>query len=116
MNLHAGRMARAARGLLQRQPGMRITGRTGALIAWGLAAFGAAAAAEKAPDSSAHYVRMKHVQIVDGDLHMPAINAMIPTDWQFQGLLRNLGGMGGCFADLKSMYIHAQSADGSTES
>lgn len=70
-----------------------------------------AAAADRPGDTAANYIRMKHVQVVDDDFRIPAINAMIPTDWQFKGELRYLGGMGGCFADFKSLFIHAQNAD-----
>lgn len=45
---------------------------------------------------------------------MPAaVRVMIPTTWQLQGSIRTMGGLGGCFADMESISIHAQSADGS---
>jgi hypothetical protein len=57
---------------------------------------------------------MKRVQIADDGMNkMPAVDVMIPTTWQLQGSIRAMGGMGGCFADLETISIHAQSADGS---
>jgi hypothetical protein len=57
---------------------------------------------------------MKRVQIADQGNKVPAaVDVMIPTTWQFQGSISVMGGMGGCFADLESVSIHAQSADGS---
>jgi hypothetical protein len=67
-----------------------------------------------AQPSSARYFRMKRVQIEDQGNKVPAaVDVLIPTTWQFQGTIRTMGGMGGCFADLESVSIHAQSADGS---
>ncbi|HSY05279.1 MAG TPA: cysteine rich repeat-containing protein [Steroidobacteraceae bacterium] len=81
-------------------------------------------AASRAQGHSAHsaaaqptadrYFLMKRVQIVDDGMNkMPAVDVMIPTTWQLQGAIRAMGGMGGCFADLETVAIHAQSADGS---
>ena len=62
---------------------------------------------------SEHYFRMKRVQVPDDGMNkMPAVDMMIPTTWQLQGSIRPMGGMGGCFADLETVSIHAQSADG----
>jgi len=64
--------------------------------------------------TSAHYFRMKRVQIEDDGNKVPgAVDVMIPTTWQFKGTIRPMGGMGGCFADFESVSVHAQSADGS---
>jgi hypothetical protein len=57
---------------------------------------------------------MKRVQIADDGMNtMPAVDVMIPTTWQLQGSIRPMGGMGGCFADFETIFVHAQSADGS---
>jgi hypothetical protein len=67
-----------------------------------------------AQGTSEHYFRMKRVQIEDQGNKLPAaVDVMIPTTWQVQGSIRTMGGMGGCFADLESVSIHAQNADGS---
>jgi hypothetical protein len=51
---------------------------------------------------------MKRVQIEDQGNKVPAaVDVMIPTTWQFQGTIRTMGGMGGCFADLESVSTHA---------
>lgn len=64
--------------------------------------------------ASGRYFRMKRVQIDDkGDNVPAAVHVMIPTTWQLQGSIRTMGGLGGCFADLESISVHAQSADGS---
>jgi hypothetical protein len=75
---------------------------------------GHAASSAAAQPTSEHYIRMKRMQIEDKGNNVPAaVDVMIPTTWQFQGNIRMMGGMGGCFADLESVSIHAQSADGS---
>jgi hypothetical protein len=75
---------------------------------------GQSAPSAAAQSTSDHYFRMKRVQIEDKDNKVPAaVDVMIPTTWQVQGTIRAMGGMGGCFADLESVSIHAQSADGS---
>lgn len=67
-----------------------------------------------AQSTSGHYFRMKRVQIADDGMNkMPAVDVLIPTAWQFQGSIRAMGGMGGCFADLETISFHAQSPDGS---
>ena len=64
--------------------------------------------------ASGRYFRMKRAQIDDKGNNVPAaIHVMIPTTWQMQGSIRMMGGLGGCFADLESISVHAQSADGS---
>jgi hypothetical protein len=66
------------------------------------------------PATSEHFFHMKRVQIPDpGNKVSAAVDVMIPTSWQVQGTIRTMGGMGGCFADMESVSIHAQSADGS---
>jgi hypothetical protein len=75
---------------------------------------GQSAPSAAAQPTSDHYFRMKQVQIADDGMNkMPAVDVMIPTAWQLQGSIRAMGGMGGCFADLETISIHAQSADGS---
>jgi hypothetical protein len=75
---------------------------------------GQSATSAAAQPTADHYFRMKRVQIADDAMNkMPAVNVMIPTTWQLQGSIRAMGGMGGCFADLETISIHAQSADGS---
>jgi hypothetical protein len=72
------------------------------------------AASTAAPATSEHFFHMKRVQIADQGNNVPAaVDVMIPTSWQVQGTIRTMGGMGGCFADMESVSIHAQSADGS---
>jgi Cysteine rich repeat len=71
-------------------------------------------AKDSAQAGSPHYFRMKRATIDDKADNVPAAVAMmIPTTWQLQGSIRTMGGLGGCFADLESVSIHAQSADGS---
>jgi hypothetical protein len=75
---------------------------------------GQSAPSGAAQTTADHYFRMKRVQIADDGMNkMPAVDVMIPTTWQLQGSIRTMGGMGGCFADLETISIHAQSADGS---
>ena len=72
-----------------------------------------AGSAATARSGSGSYIRMKSVQIDDKGNKVPAaVRMMIPTTWQAQGSIRMMGGLGGCFADLESISIHAQSADG----
>jgi len=72
------------------------------------------ASSAAAKPATGHYFRMKRVQIEDQGNKLPAaVDVMVPTTWQFQGTIRTMGGMGGCFADLESVSVHAQSADGS---
>jgi hypothetical protein len=75
---------------------------------------GKSAPSAAAPSTSDHYLLMKRMQIADPGNNVPAaVDVMIPTTWQFQGSIGVMSGMGGCFADLESVSIHAQSADGS---
>ena len=68
----------------------------------------------KGAAGSPRYFRMKRATIDDKGNNVPnAVSMLIPTTWQMQGSIRALGGLGGCFADLESISIHAQSADGS---
>lgn len=70
-------------------------------------------AAAAAPGESGRYFRMKRVPIDDKGNNVPgAVGVMVPTTWQLQGSIRTMGGLGGCFADLEAISIHAQSADG----
>jgi hypothetical protein len=72
------------------------------------------APAAPAPGASDRYFRMKQVKINDQGMNqMPAVDLMIPTTWQFKGDVRWGGGVGGCFADLPAVFMHAQSEDGS---
>lgn len=67
-----------------------------------------------AQPGSGRYYRMKRVPIDDKADNVPAaVGVMIPTTWQLQGSIRTMGGLGGCFADMEAVSIHAQSADGS---
>jgi hypothetical protein len=75
---------------------------------------GPSAPSAAGPPTSDHYLLMKRVQIEDQGNKVPAaVDVMIPTTWQFKGSIGVMSGMGGCFADLESVSIHAQSADGS---
>ncbi len=63
---------------------------------------------------SPRYFRMKRATIDDKADNVPnAVSMLIPTTWQLQGAIRTMGGLGGCFADLESVSVQAQSADGS---
>jgi hypothetical protein len=89
------------------------------LLAVGTSVYIAAAiAADPVSTSSAnasdHFVRMKSMQLVDNSMNkMPAVDVLIPTNWQFQGDIRVANGMGGCFADFEGIFIHTQNPDGS---
>jgi hypothetical protein len=74
----------------------------------------AAYAVSAAPAAADRYFRMKLVKITDAGMNqMPAVDLMVPTSWQFKGEVRWNGGLGGCFADIAAVFIHAQSPDGS---
>ena len=76
-------------------------------IAWSAAL---TAATDTATD---HFFRMKQVKVLDsGNNQAPAIDLMIPTTWQFHGEVRWGAAIGGCFADLPAVSLHAQSPDG----
>jgi hypothetical protein len=78
------------------------------------AAWAATPSSTPSPAASDHYLRMKQVQIIDQGMNkLPAVDLMIPTTWQFQGDVRWGAALGGCFADLDAIFIHAQSPDGS---
>ena len=78
------------------------------------AAWAATPSSTPSPAASDRYFRMKQVQIIDQGMNkLPAVDLMIPTTWQFQGDVRWGAALGGCFADLDAIFIHAQSPDGS---
>ena len=80
-----------------------------AAVAW-TAPVGAASSA----GSTDQFFRMKQVKLTDPGMNQaPAIDLMIPTTWQFHGEVRWGGGVGGCFADIAAVFLHAQSPDGS---
>src|SRR3984885_4318460 len=75
---------------------------------------GASAPSAAGSATSERYLLMKRVVIADpGNNVSAAVDVMIPTTWQLKGSIGVMAGMGGCFADLESVSIHAQSADGS---
>ncbi|WP_348262890.1 hypothetical protein P8935_24260 [Telmatobacter sp. DSM 110680] len=67
--------------------------------------------------SSAHYVLMKQVKIIDQGLGQgkPAYDLMIPKDWQFKGAVNVNEAPGGCFGDWFSVFGDATSPDNSVE-
>jgi Cysteine rich repeat len=76
---------------------------------------GAAAAARTASGS---YLRMKKGQVVDPGVAgvqaaQPAIDLLIPSDWDLKGNVLFGGGKGGCFADLFAVSWEATNPDGS---
>jgi hypothetical protein len=81
------------------------------------AAQAAPAPAAAAPDVSAHYFRMKQVQIIDQTQQQPkpAYDLMIPTTWQFKGAVNTGEAQGGCFADWFAVLGDAKSADNTIE-
>jgi hypothetical protein len=81
------------------------------------AAQSAAAPAAAAPDVTAHYFRMKQVQIIDQTQQQPkpAYDLMIPTTWQFKGAVNTGEAQGGCFADWFAVLGDAKSADNTIE-
>ena len=100
-----------------RHPFARFTIPLAALCVAGGAAQAAAAPAAAAPDVSAHYFRMKQVQIVDHTQQQPkpAYDLMIPTTWQFKGAVNMGESQGGCFADWFAVLGDAKSADNTVE-
>src|SRR5262249_51204501 len=89
----------------------------------GAAPSGPPAPAAPAPSSSAGKAdrtglpaksfRMKQVQIVDegeSQKPLPAVDLLIPSDWQFQGTVKWANR--GCFSDLAAISFRAQSPDG----
>jgi hypothetical protein len=81
------------------------------------AAQAAAAPAAGAPDVTAHYFRMKQVQIIDQTQQQPkpAYDLMIPATWQFKGAVNTGEAQGGCFADWFAVLGDAKSADNTIE-
>ena len=78
------------------------------------AAHSTSSSASTTQPSSEPYFRMKRVQLADDGMNkMPAVDIMIPTTWQLQSSIGTMRGAGGCFADLETISIRAQSADGS---
>ncbi|MGO9994810.1 MAG: cysteine rich repeat-containing protein [Steroidobacteraceae bacterium] len=76
---------------------------------------GAAAATGTASGS---YLRMKKGQVVDPGVAgvqaaQPAIDLLIPSDWDLKGNVVFGGGKGGCFADLFAVSWEATNPDGS---
>lgn len=90
---------------------------TTTIAAVAAAAVAQAAAAPAAPDVTAHYFRMKQVQIIDQTQQQPkpAYDLMIPTTWQFKGAVNMGEAQGGCFADLFAVLGDAKSADNTIE-
>ena len=96
----------------------RLTLTLAALAALAAAAQGPTAQAAAASDKSAHYFLMKQVQIIDhspGPQGIPAYDLMIPTTWEFTGAVKFGQAVGGCFADMFSVFGDAKSADKSIE-
>ena len=96
----------------------RLTLTLAALAALAAAAQGPTAQAAAASDKSAHYFLMKQVQIIDhsqGPQGIPAYDLMIPTTWEFTGGVKFGQAVGGCFADMFSVFGDAKSADKSIE-
>jgi len=79
----------------------------------GAVASSCAAAAAGSDGATDRFFRMKQVKVLDsGNNQAPAIDLMIPSAWQFHGEVRWGGAIGGCFADLPAVSLHAQSPDG----
>jgi hypothetical protein len=77
---------------------------------------GVAAATGPAPGS---YLRMKKGQILDPgaagvQAAQPAIDLLIPSDWDLKGNVLFGGAKGGCFGDLFAVSWEATSPDGAT--
>ena len=100
-----------------RYPFARFTIPLAALCVAAGAAQAAAAPAAAAPGVTAHYFRMKQVQIIDETQQQPkpAYDLMIPTTWQFKGAVNMGEAQGGCFADLFAVLGDAKSADNTIE-
>jgi len=68
--------------------------------------------------ASGSYLRMKKGQVVDPgaagiQAAQPAIDLLIPSDWDLKGNVVFGGGKGGCFADLFAVSWEATNPDGS---
>lgn len=100
-----------------RYPFARFTIPLAALCVAAGAAQAAAAPAAAAPGATAHYFRMKQVQIIDQTQQQPkpAYDLMIPTTWQFKGAVNTGEAQGGCFADWFAVLGDAKSADNTIE-
>jgi hypothetical protein len=75
-------------------------------------------AAAASASASGFYLRMKKVQIVDPGMtgvqaELPAIDLLIPSDWDLKGGVVFGGGKGGCFGDLFAVGWDATNPDGS---
>jgi hypothetical protein len=82
------------------------------------AAVGAAqTTAAAAPDVTAHYFRMKEVQIIDHTQQTPqaAYDLLVPTSWQFKGWVNQGVAEYGCLADWFAAAGVAKNADDSIE-
>ena len=67
---------------------------------------------------SSSYLRMKKGQIVDPGMagvqaELPAVDLLIPSDWNLKGNVVFGGGKGGCFSDLFAVSWEATNPDGS---
>ena len=100
-----------------RHPFARFTIPLAALCVAASAAQAATAPAAAAPGATAHYFRMKQVQIIDETQQQPkpAYDLMIPTTWQFKGAVNTGEAQGGCFADWFAVLGDAKSADNTIE-
>jgi hypothetical protein len=100
-----------------RPPFARFTVPLAALCVAAGAAQAAGPTPTAAPDVSAHYFRMKQVEIIDHTQQQPqpAYDLMIPTAWQFKGAVNVGESQGGCFADWFAVLGDAKSADNSIE-
>lgn len=62
------------------------------------------------------FYHMKQVQITDPGFaagqDLPAIDVLIPSDWQFKGAVNFGGGLAGCFSDLFAVSFEATGEDG----
>jgi hypothetical protein len=86
-------------------------------------------AAAKSPPATRHavaatgtasgaYLRMKKGQVIDEGMAgvqaaLPAIDMLIPSDWDLKGTVLFGGGKGGCFSDLFAVAWEATNPDGS---
>ena len=74
--------------------------------------------ATSAPAPSGAYLRMKKSQIIDSNVvgsstPMPAVDVLIPSDWDLKGSVNFGGGKGGCFADIFAVSWDATNPDAS---
>lgn len=64
------------------------------------------------------FLHMKKAQIVDSQVvgpqtTLPAVDVLVPSDWDLKGSVTFGGGRGGCFCDLFAVSWEATSPDGS---